>query len=373
MSLPFQLGVATGPEPRKLVNDCLQQLGNVRGKFQLGFIYANDSLSEDLENIVGRLKQETGIQDWVGTLGMGVCSTGAEYYDSQTLVVMLADIAAKHFTIIGTDDVNEEKLLADISSYCKHELAHVGIIHGDPSNPATPNIIEKILETAPSAYLVGGLTSSNSENYQLANQIIQGSVSGIFFSPEVNTIVGHTQGCTPLDQQHIITNADRNLLIELDGKPALDVLREDVGEVLAKDLNKIAGYIFAGLPIEYSDTGDYLVRNIVGFDEEANIIAIGDYLYEGSKFMFCRRDGNSAREDMLRMLTTMKSRLPATPRGALYYTCLGRGRYQFGDNSEELKMIQDELGDFPLVGFFANGEIFNSRLYGYTGVLTLFT
>ena len=265
-----------------------------------------------------------------------------------------------------------KKLLEDVSSYCKQDQPHVGIIHGDPSNPATPNIIEKISETLPSAFLVGGLTSSNGENYQVANDILQGSVSGIFFSPEVKTVIGHTQGCTPLDQQHVITKAERNLLLELDDRPALDVLRDDIGEVLAKDLNKIAGYIFAGLPIEFSDTGDYLVRNIIGFDEEEKIIAVGDYLYEGSKFMFCRRDGNSARDDMLRMLTTMKSRMSGHPRGGLYYTCLGRGRYQFGDNSEELKMIQNELGDFPLVGFFANGEIFHNRLYGYTGVLILF-
>ena len=372
MSAPFLLGVATGPTSRKLVNDCLQQLGSVRGKYQLGFVYASDTLSEDLEDILGRLKQETGIQEWMGTLGIGVCGTGAEYYDEPTLVVMLADIDAKKFSIIGTDDINEEKLLEEISSYCKDELPHVGIIHGDPSNPATPNIIEKISEAVPSAYLVGGLTSSNSENYQIANEIIKGCVSGIFFSPEVSTIIGHTQGCTPLDQQHVITKAERNLLIELDGHPALDVMRDDIGEVLAKDLNKIAGYIFAGMPIEFSDTGDYLVRNIIGFDEEEKLIAVGDYLYEGSKFMFCRRDGNSAREDMLRMLGTMKARLQSKPHGGLYYTCLGRGRYQFGDDSEELKMIQDELGDFPLVGFFANGEIFHNRLYGYTGVLILF-
>lgn len=372
MTTTFQLGVATGPTPRKLVSDCLQQLGNVRGKFKLGFVYANDTLSEDLEDILGRLKQETGIQHWMGTLGMGVCSTASEYYDEPTLVVMLADIDPSQFSIIGTPEFDEEKLLEDISSYCKEDLPHVGIVHADPTNPATPNIVEKISETVPSAYLVGGLTSSNSENYQVANDIIQGGVSGIFFSPEVATVIGHTQGCTPLDQQHVITRAERNLLVELDGRPALDVLREDIGEVLAKDLNKIAGYIFAGMPIEFSDTGDYLVRNIIGFDEEEKIIAVGDYLYEGSKFMFCRRDGNSAREDMLRMLTSMQSRLQSAPRGALYFTCLGRGRYQFGENSEELKMIQEVLGDIPVAGFFANGEIFNNRLYGYTGVLVIF-
>ena len=372
MALPFKIATASGLPARELVNECLRQLGDVRGEYRLGFIYANDTLCNDLENIVGRFKQDTGIQDWVGTVGLGLCSTGKEYYDEAALVIMLADIEPKNFTIIGSSEILDEQLLEQVSAYCKEELPHVGIIHGDPSNPATPNLIEKISEAVPSAYLVGGLTSSNFQNHQIANKVINGSVSGIFFSPEVDTIIGHTQGCTPLDKQHVITKADRNLLIELDDRPALDVLREDIGEVLAKDLYKIAGYIFAGLPIEFSDTGDYLVRNIVGFDENEKVIAVGDYLYEGSKFMFCRRDGNSAREDMLRMLKTMKSRMQSQPRGAVYYTCLGRGRYQFGENSEELKMIQDGLGDFPLVGFFANGEIFHNRLYGYTGVLTLF-
>jgi small ligand-binding sensory domain FIST len=54
-------------------------------------------------------------------------------------------------------------------------------------------------------------------------------------------------------------------------------------------------------------------------------------------------------------------------------SCLGRGANLFGDDSEELKQIRDELGDFPLVGFYANGELSQNRLYGYTGVLTLFT
>lgn len=372
MAQKFQLATASKLASRELVNECLRQLRDVRGKFQLGFVYASDTLADDLANILGRLKQETGIEHWVGTVGMGICSTGQEYYDEDTLVVMLADIDKNNFSIIGQDEVDEEKLLGEISAYCKHELSHVGIIHGDPSNPSTPDLIEKISDVVPAAYLVGGLTSSNSQNPQVADHIVSGSISGIFFSPEVHTIVGHTQGCTPLDQRHVVTKADRNLLIELDDRPALDVLREDIGEVLAKDLYNISGYIFAGMPIEFSDTGDYLVRNIIGYDENEKIIAIGDYVYEGSKFMFCRRDGNSAREDMLRMLSTMKSRMQSPARGAVYYTCLGRGRYQFGENSEELKMIQDGLGDVPLVGFFANGEIFRNRLYGYTGVLTVF-
>jgi small ligand-binding sensory domain FIST len=34
--------------------------------------------------------------------------------------------------------------------------------------------------------------------------------------------------------------------------------------------------------------------------------------------------------------------------------------------------VREILGEVPLVGFFGNGEISRDRIYGYTGVLTLF-
>jgi small ligand-binding sensory domain FIST len=185
-------------------------------------------------------------------------------------------------------------------------------------------------------------------------------------------ISGLTQGCTPLSVKHTITKCEGNLLGELDGRPALDVFREDIGEVLSKDLSRVAGYIFAGLPVPGSDTGDYLVRNLIGIDPEAKLLAIGDILEDDAPLMFCRRDGDTAREDMLRMLGDLGRRAGGQIKGGLYYSCLGRGRNQFGENSEELQMIRDQLGDFPLVGFFTNGEISHNLLYGYTGVLTLF-
>ena len=73
------------------------------------------------------------------------------------------------------------------------------------------------------------------------------------------------------------------------------------------------------------------------------------------------------------MLRELKGQLESAPRGGIYYSCLGRGANLFGPNSQELKLISQELGDVPLVGFYANGEISHNRLYGYTGVLTLFT
>jgi small ligand-binding sensory domain FIST len=184
---------------------------------------------------------------------------------------------------------------------------------------------------------------------------------------------GLTQGCSPIGPKRTITEVSRNIVLRIDGRPALEIFKEDIGETLAADLARTAGYIFAALPVVGSDTGDYLVRNIVGIDAENGLIAIGDLPQKGTQIMFCRRDGTTARDDLVRMLKQIKDRTSkAKPRGALYFSCLGRGRHTFGTNSEELGFIQEEFGDLPLVGFFANGEISHQRLYGYTGVLTVF-
>jgi small ligand-binding sensory domain FIST len=91
------------------------------------------------------------------------------------------------------------------------------------------------------------------------------------------------------------------------------------------------------------------------------------------QIQFARRDAETARQDLTNMVEGLKKRSPGAPRGALYHSCLGRGRNLFGDHSAEMKLIQKLLGEVPLAGFYANGEISHNRLYGYTGVLTLFS
>ncbi|NNF97120.1 MAG: histidine kinase, partial [Halobacteria archaeon] len=235
-----------------------------------------------------------------------------------------------------------------------------------------PSLIDTLPEQLGNGYLIGGLTSSDSHYYQIADDIVEGSLSGVVFTDQVQVVTGLSQGCSPIGPVHTLTESDHHMAISIDDRPALDVFKEDIGEVLARDIDRAAGYIFAGFPVKGSDTGDYLVRNVIGIDPENGLLAIGDHMHNGVPIMFCRRDGKSAIEDMQRMLQSLKDRLPGPPRGGIYISCLGRGRYLFGEDSEEMQMIRDVLGDIPLVGFYASGEIAGHRLYGYTGVLTLF-
>jgi small ligand-binding sensory domain FIST len=140
-----------------------------------------------------------------------------------------------------------------------------------------------------------------------------------------------------------------------------------------QELEQKAAEVFLGLCIPGSDISDYTVRNLVGIDTEHSVFAINDYLVEDNEIVFCKRTAQTAVADMQHMLDNMAARLKQKPKGGLYVSCLGRGREQFGNNSEEIKMIHQTLGEFPLTGFFANGEIHHKKLYGYTGVLTLFT
>ena len=368
----FLYGHSSSQPVDQLVEECLSQIGTIPEEANFGFIYATDSLAEALDMIVTTLKRRTGIEHWTGTVGVGVSAMGQEYYEEPALAIMIATFPETAFRTVPLQRSNVDSFIDATSEWLKKDAFYFGILHGDPTHPDTPALISTLAEHIPSAFFVGGLTSSQHWNPQVADSVSAGGISGVLFSSDVPVVTGHTQGCTPIDAKHVITACKQNLIFKLDDRPALEVFMEDVGEVIARDLQRVAGYIYIGLPIPGSDTGDYLVRNLVGIDPDKQFIAVGELLKEGSQIMFCRRDGNTAQADMLRMLADIKKRMPDTPKGAVYYSCVARGRYQFGENSEELKLIRNELGDFPLVGFFANGEIFHNRLYGYTGVLTVF-
>ena len=370
----FRAACASGGDWESIAADCIRDLCGEPVLANLGFLYVTDALARHLDDLLRRLQEQTGVRDWVGTVGAGICFTGREIYDEPAAAVMLATLPEDSFRLLPPGIQPLSDMLAANSHWLAENSVHFGIVHGDPRNNHIPQIVQSLSNQLDPGFLVGGLTSSSDDHFQqqIAGEITEGGLSGVLLSAGVPVISSLTQGCTPLGGKHVITACSGNVLSELDGKPALEVFRKDIGETLAHDLQRVAGYIFAGFPVPGSDTGDYLVRNLIGIDPEEELLAIGDHLENDTQIMFCRRDGNAAREDMLRMLADLGRRANGHIRGGLYYSCLGRGRYQFGENSEELKMIQEQLGDFPLVGFFANGEISHDRLYGYTGVLTLF-
>ena len=200
-------------------------------------------------------------------------------------------------------------------------------------------------------------------------------------------------------------------MTEIDGEPALDVLLRDLGVSLDQPHVALAAIraTLVGL-VHGSDadgsnavsrTGnfgsDVIVRHIVGLDPGRRGIAVSDQVEVGMQLAFCQRNAQAARADLVRICAEIReelepaelsnsvaaalvaSRADATPHpasriaGAIYVSCSGRGGPHFGGPSAELQIVRHALGDVPLVGFFAGGEIARHHLYGYTGVLTVFT
>jgi len=142
---------------------------------------------------------------------------------------------------------------------------------------------------------------------------------------------------------------------------------------------------------------DVLVRHIIGLDPGRSGVALAVPVSVGMELAFCQRHAQAARADLKRVCAEIREELEpqelalasatalaaseaqAAPHpdrgiaGAIYVSCTGRGGAHFGGPSAELQIIRQALGDVPLVGFFASGEIARSHLYGYTGVLTVFT
>jgi small ligand-binding sensory domain FIST len=370
----FALAHAAGSDWRTISEKCLADLIPIArrsGFAQLGLLYITDHLAGDAENILDYMRAKTGIADWVGSVGMGICATGQEYFDLPAVAVLIADLPPDSFRLLETRQ-SPAALPAEIADWARARDARFGIVHADPRNSDILEIITGLADEL-DGFLVGGLTSSRGALAQISGEVTSAGVSGVLFAGDVPVMTALSQSCMPIAPRRQITACEDNVLVELDGRPALEIFKQDIGELLAKDLQRIAGYIFAALPIANSDTGDYLVRNLTGFDVERQLLAIGEMVEPGQMIQFCRRDAPAAEADLVRMLGDLKKRMTAPAKGGVYFSCLARGPNMFGDASQELKIIERELGDVPLVGFFCNGEISHQRLYTYTGVLTLFT
>jgi len=372
LSRSFCIAHASGGNWERMTDDCLAELDALPGGANLGFVYVTDSVDKNLRRIIERLRGATRIDNWVGTIGFGVCVTGQELFDLPAMAVMVAAMPEDSFRILPTVEAPEQPLPADLGGWVARHHPMLGVVHGDPRNPLIDRLLDAI-QRETGCFLVGGLTSSRGAFDQVADRVTEGGVSGVMFSGDVGVVTGLTQGCTPIGPVHHVTKGRDNVVVELDGRSAYQVFQEDIGELLARDLSRVAGYVHVALPIAESDTGDYLVRNLTGIYPDQGWIAIGERIATGDRVMFVRRDGESAMADLKRMLDDVTARAATPPRGALYYSCVARGPNLFGDGSVELGTVAEALGDVPLVGFFANGEICNNRLYGYTGVLTLFT
>ena len=425
---PFPYAHATHPQWRMAAALVLAQLraqlalpGAARAP-SLALLYITDHYASEAEAILEHLSAELPeVTDWAGTVGVGIASNNVEYFDEPALAVMLCDLSPDQYRVFsGVAPLAASGRAAGVDGF----EAHTALVHADGHTPDLAELITEMADRTTSGYLFGGLVGSRSDSVQFAfssagnlqghgasSGVFHGGLSGVAFGPGVDLISRVTQGAQPVDRERTVTAADGNLVLSLDHEPALDVLLRELGISLEQPETAMPRLraTLVGLTPPIAEAGvrspqrrgqfgpEVTVRHIIGLDPGRRGVAIADVAPVGSRLAFCERNVQAARADLIRVCAEVREELepeelslplataldspeadaaPQSARriaGAVYVSCAGRGGPHFGSPSAELQIVRRALGDVPLVGFFAGGEIAHHRLYGYTGVLTVFT
>jgi small ligand-binding sensory domain FIST len=374
----------------------------------LGLLYITDHYAAQSQEILEHVSAELAeITDWSGTVGVGIASSNVEYFDEPALAIMLCNVPADQY-----------RVFSGVAPISPGFTPHTALVHADASTPDVSELIAELSARTSTGYLFGGLASSRSDTVQFAiggdgnlrghgkaAGVFRGGLSGVAFGEGVALVSRVTQGCQPVTVERRVTEADGNVLLTLDGEAALDVLMRDLSISLEQPQAAMTmlRQTLVGLSEGDQDVvgragnfgTDVVVRHIIGLDPGRRGVAVASRVSDGMRLAFCRRDAQAAKADLVRICAEIREELepeempltvasalasealssPSPERriaGAIYVSCAGRGGPHFGGPSAELQIVRRALGDVPLVGFFAGGEIARSHLYGYTGVLTVF-
>jgi small ligand-binding sensory domain FIST len=256
------------------------------------------------------------------------------------------------------------------------------LLFGEPFSFPADALLERLNDDRPGVPVMGGMASGAQQpgEHRLflgRREIREGAVAAVIRGGvRLRWVV--SQGCRPIGRHAVITKAERNIIHELGGRPPLAVLQEIYETLSPEDKQSMEQGVHVGrVTDEYKSEfgrGDFLIRNVIGVDRDTGAIAIGDFVRPGQTVQFHLRDAQSADEDLRELLSAAPGQPPS--HAALLFTCNGRGTRLFDRPHHDAGVIRAALGEVPLAGFFAAGEIgpIGNRnfLHGFTASIALF-
>ena len=356
----------------------------------LAVAFVSPHHQSEYERVVYVMGEVLGARHNFGCSGGGVIGNGLEVEQRPGLSITAAtlpDVEIKGLRL-------QEQQLPDLDAGPDKWEELVGmaaaddpqfVILADPFSFPVQNLIMGLDFAFANASKIGGLASGAQQQggnaLFLDSDIYTSGAICLALSGNITVDTVVAQGCRPIGSPMRITSSNRNLLAELDGKPPLEVLQGMYQGLPQRDRDLMGHSLFLGVVMdEFIDTpvqGDFLIRNVVGMDQQTGSLAIGEMLKEGQLVQFHLRDAETSAQD----LNVVLDRYAADNRenevpGALLFSCLGRGQYLYGRPNHDTEIFQGKLGSVPLGGFFCNGEIGpvsgTTFLHGYTSSFGLF-
>jgi len=360
------------------------------GPIDLAFLFVSSRFRDRYDTVLAAMADAIRPENLIGCSAGGVIGGGREVEQKPALALTAArlpGVTIQPFHLNSSDlpDLEASPKRWHASFSVAPGLKPKFIILADPFSFDAEKGLMGLDFAYPAAVKVGGLVSGGGqagENALFLNgKAHRSGMVGVALSGniEVDTIVA--QGCRPIGEPLSITRCDRNMLMEVNHKPPLLVLQELYEKLSEEDQKKMQHSLFLGLAMtpfkENLTRGDFLIRNLIGVDSKSGHIAIGAHLQEGQTIQFHLRDAETSSDELQWLLTQYRVEGEArSAKGALLFSCLGRGVHLYGEADHDSRLFQSRMGSIPLGGFFCNGEIGavggTTFLHGYTSCFGIF-
>ncbi|MCH7616053.1 MAG: FIST C-terminal domain-containing protein [Nitrospinae bacterium] len=357
-------------------------------KVDLVFVFFSVHYGDRAEELVRLLWDALDPEVMLGCMGVGVISPTEEFEGNSVVTVWAASLPdvrmlPMHLTFSEDDSpVTMDGWPTALNSTTERPTF---LLFADPFSTPIESVFSEIEQYCPGAPAIGGVASGGSdlgENRMVYNGTIvtEGMTGVALWGPvSVRTLV--SQGCKPIGERYVVTKAERNIIYELGGAPALQRLQATLDKLGADRGRQAARSLQVGIAFdeqrERLDQGDFLIRGVIGGDQRSGGVAISDLVEEGQTVQFHLRDPKAASEELNLLLAKDQVEFPnKTPKGALLFTCNGRGRQFFAEPHHDVRALQKRAEGLPIAGFFASGEIGpvggKNFLHGYTASIAMF-
>jgi len=374
-----------GAAGRSLARTVGEELG---GSADLALLFFSGHYAAQAEALCDAVRSELAPTVLLGCTGEGVI-TGAEEIEEAPAATLWAarmpGVQATPLRFFVPDNDDAVALDRWPENLSDDGASPTFLLLADPFTTPMTEALAVLADRWPGASAIGGLAGGGhdqGENRMVLNdQIYTRGLVGVALSGPLSIRTVVSQGCRPIGDSFVVTKAEQNVIHELGGAPALDRLQA-VFESLDGEEQRLAHRaLHLGIVIdehrERFERGDFLIRNLIGADRGTGSVAIGDRVQVGQTVQFHLRDAQAASEDLQLLLSLERARHEKPPMGALLFSCCGRGQGLFGRPHHDVSVLRERIGNIPVAGFFAQGEIGpvggSNFLHGYTASVALFS
>ena len=361
--------------------EALERSGAERA--DLALVFVTGDAHPRAHELLHAVRRVTGARAVIGCSGAGILTERREVEDEPAVAVLVVRsdrLVVTPFLFERQDE--HENLGAELAQRIGATVAEGGcaLVLPDAVGCNPPALLTALHEALGFVPVLGAVAAGGPMFVLHNTDAAEGALAGAALSG-LTPVIGVAQGCTPIGEPYVITRAEANVIERIANRPALEVLGDAIKALpRAEERIRSAG-VFAGLAMDPAksplERGDFLVRNLVGADHGKGALAVAERVRVGQTVQFQIRDAEASREDLGAMLDEVSTRLGGRrPAFGCYFDCAGRGRGLFGVPDHDVALIRERLGQFPLAGFFGNGEFApvgrRNFFHNYTGVLVVF-